>query len=119
MARRRTKADLEAEIGALKAVIADFRSEASNYGRVWDALPPPAERAGWVGARAEIALTLAAELDGISRTKVSEWKGQPPNVSAIAKELRSCLDALEADLDDTDSAGFFDGVALPSAVGDT
>lgn len=117
--KRLTKADLEAENARLRARIAGLLAGAAVFARVEAALPRSDEMSGFVAARAEVALLLAAQLDGINRTKPSEWRGSPPNVSAIAKELRTCLDSLEAEFDDVGAAGFFDGVDVSSSVGDS
>lgn len=117
--KRRTKADLEAEIAGLRASLAERSAEASVLARVREALPPRGEMSGFGAARAEIALTLAGELDGIARADVSDFKGPPPNVSAMAKELRACLDSLELELGDADSAGFFDGADVPASMGNS
>lgn len=107
-----TKADLQARVDELEG------SLSGSFGALLAALPPASERTPWVEARAQVALALAKELDGIVSGEVSSGNGPPPNVSAIAKELRSSIEALEDELNgDADPAGFFDGPDVSSAVG--
>ncbi len=110
-----TKAELVVAVAELATELEELRARRSDsYSALVAALPSPDERTPWVAARAEVALALAAELDAIRSTEPSAWKGPPPNVSAIAKELRSAIESLENELADADQAGFFDGVDVPT-----
>ena len=110
-----TKAELQAVILELEAEVEELRRSPSGaYGALVAALPAQSERTPWVAARAEVALALAKELDAIVGASPASWSGPPPNVSAIAKELRAAIEALEDELADSDQAGFFDGVDVPS-----
>ncbi|MEM9652234.1 MAG: hypothetical protein AAGA65_09080 [Actinomycetota bacterium] len=82
------------------------------------ALPEQSERLPWIDAKAQVLLALAEQIDGMRAAAPSDYKGPPPNVAAMAKELRAGLDALEAEIGNGQEPGFFDGLGLPTPVGD-